>query len=81
MIRLTKEQVLSIYGILIKKTGGSSGVLNESSIDSALNNICRLLMDWNCIQHWQKKAQGLDTHLSEIIHFQTGIRGLESLQC
>ena len=39
MIRLTKEQVLSIYGILIKKTGGSSGVLNESSIDSALNNI------------------------------------------
>lgn len=39
MIRLTKEQVLSIYGILIKKTGGSSGVLNDSSIDSALNNI------------------------------------------
>ena len=39
MIRLTKEQVLSIYGMLIKKTGGSSGVLNESSIDSALNNI------------------------------------------
>ena len=39
MIRLTKEQVLSIYGMLIKTTGGSSGVLNESSIDSALNNI------------------------------------------
>ena len=39
MIRCTKEQLLSIYGMLIKKTGGSSGVLNESSIDSALNNI------------------------------------------
>lgn len=39
MIRLTKEQVLSIYGMLIEKTGGSSGVLNESLIDSTLNNI------------------------------------------
>lgn len=39
MIRLTKEQLLSIYGMLIEKTGGSSGVLNESVIDSALNNI------------------------------------------
>lgn len=39
MIRLTKEQVISIYGMLIEKTGGSSGVLNESLIDSALNNI------------------------------------------
>lgn len=39
MIRLTKEQVLSIYGMLIEKTGGSSDALNESLIDSALNNI------------------------------------------
>ena len=39
MIRLTKEQVISIYGMLIEKTGGSSGVLNESLIDSARNNI------------------------------------------
>ena len=39
MIRCTKEQLLSIYGMLIKRTGGSTGVLNESLIDSALNNI------------------------------------------
>ncbi len=39
MIRITKEQLHSIYGMLIEKTGGSSGVLNESLIDSALNNI------------------------------------------
>lgn len=39
MIRLSKEQVLSIYGMLIQKTGGSPGVINESLIDSALNNI------------------------------------------
>lgn len=42
MIRLTKEQLSSIYRMLIKKTGGSSGVLNESLIDSALNNIWQI---------------------------------------
>ena len=35
MIRLTKEQVLSIYEMLIQKTGGSPGVINESLIDSS----------------------------------------------
>lgn len=39
MIRLTKDQVLSIYEMLIQKTGGSHGVMNESLIDSAINNI------------------------------------------
>ncbi len=39
MIRLTKDQVLLIYGMLIQKTGGSHGVLNESLMDSAINNI------------------------------------------
>lgn len=39
MIRLTKEHVLSIYRMLIDKTGGSPGVINESLLDSALNNI------------------------------------------
>lgn len=39
MIRLTKEQILSIYRMLIDKTGGSPGVINESLLDSALNNI------------------------------------------
>lgn len=39
MIRLTKDQVLSIYEILLQKTEGSHGVMNESLIDSAINNI------------------------------------------
>lgn len=39
MIRLIKEQLLSIYGMLIERTGGSSGVINEPLLDSALNNI------------------------------------------
>ena len=39
MIRLTKEHVLSIYRMLIDKTGGSPGVINESLLDSAINNI------------------------------------------
>lgn len=39
MIRLTKEQIISIYEMLIGKTGGSSGVMNEPLLDSAINNI------------------------------------------
>ena len=39
MIGITKCQILSIYEMLIERTGGSTGVLNESLIDSALNNI------------------------------------------
>lgn len=39
MIQLTKEQVLSIYEMLIERTGGSSGVINEPLLDSAINNI------------------------------------------
>ena len=39
MIRLTKDQIISIYEMLIEKTGGSHGVMNESLIDSAINNI------------------------------------------
>lgn len=39
MIRLTKEQILSIYEMLIGKTGGASGVINEPLLDSAINNI------------------------------------------
>lgn len=39
MTGITKGQVFSIYEMLIEKTGGSPGVINESLIDSAINNI------------------------------------------
>ena len=39
MIRLTREQVFSIYEMLIERTGGASGVINEPLLDSAINNI------------------------------------------
>lgn len=39
MIRPTKEQIISIYEMLIGKTGGSPGVINEPLLDSAINNI------------------------------------------
>lgn len=42
MIGITKRQVLSIYEMLIRKTGGSSGVINEPLLDSALNNIWQI---------------------------------------
>ena len=39
MIRLTRERVLSIYEMLIERTGGSSGVINEPMLDSASTTI------------------------------------------
>lgn len=42
MIGITKRQVLSIYEMLIRMTGGSSGVINEPLLDSALNNIWQI---------------------------------------
>ena len=42
MIRLTRDQVISIYEMLIQKTGGSSGVMNESLMDSAIDNIWQI---------------------------------------
>ncbi len=39
MIGLTKKQVLSIYKLLVEKTGGSAGINNEPLLDSAINNI------------------------------------------
>lgn len=37
MINITKEQIFSLYEMLLQKTGGSSGVVNESLMDSAVN--------------------------------------------
>lgn len=42
MIRLTKDQIISIYEMLIQKTGGSSGVMNESLMASAIDNIWQI---------------------------------------
>ena len=39
MINITKEQIFSLYEMLLQKTGGSSGVVNESLMDSAVNII------------------------------------------
>lgn len=39
MFGITKEQIFSLYEMLLQKTGGSSGMVNESLIDSAINNI------------------------------------------
>lgn len=39
MINITKEQIFSLYEMLLQKTGGSSVVVNESLMDSAVNSI------------------------------------------
>ena len=38
MIRLTKEQVLSIHSSLIEATGGTDGVRDNGSLESALES-------------------------------------------
>ena len=38
MIRLSKEQVISLHERLIKVTGGCDGVRDEGMLDSALSN-------------------------------------------
>ena len=45
MIGITKEQIYSIHEMVIKRTGGSLGVINDSLIDSAINTSGRLLME------------------------------------
>lgn len=37
MIRLSKPQILLLHEQLIAETGGSSGLLDEGMLDSALN--------------------------------------------
>lgn len=37
MIQLSKSQILLIHDQLITETGGSSGLLDEGLLDSALN--------------------------------------------
>ena len=37
MIKLSKEQVLSLHSELIKKTGGAAGLRDEGLLESALN--------------------------------------------
>ena len=39
MINITKEQIFSLYEMLLQKTGGSSGVVNESLMYTAVNSI------------------------------------------
>lgn len=38
MIRLSKEQVISLHERLIEVTGGSNGIREEGMLDSALAN-------------------------------------------
>ncbi len=37
MIRLTRQQVLSVHSMMLKKTGGMDGIIDIGLLDSALN--------------------------------------------
>ena len=59
MIRLTKSQVLLIHDQLITETGGSSGLLDEGLLDSALNAPFQTFGEEDVYPSLQQKAARL----------------------
>ena len=59
MIRLSKSQILLIHGQLITETGGSSGLLDEGLLDSALNAPFQTFGEEDVYPSLQQKAARL----------------------
>ena len=59
MIRLSKSQVLLIHDQLITETGGSSGLLDEGLLDSALNAPFQTFGEEDVYPSLQQKAARL----------------------
>ena len=59
MIRLSKSQILLIHDQLITETGGSSGLLAEGLLDSALNAPFQTFGDEDVYPSLQQKAARL----------------------
>ena len=59
MIRLSKSQILLIHDHLITETGGSSGLLDEGLLDSALNAPFQTFGEEDVYPSLQQKAARL----------------------
>jgi len=59
MIRLSKEQVVSLHKRLIEVTGGSDGIRDEGMLDSALFNPFQFFGDKELYPSIQTKAAQL----------------------
>ena len=59
MIRLSKSQILLIHDQLITETGGSSGLLDEGLLDSALNAPFQTFGEEDVYPSLQQKAARL----------------------
>ncbi len=59
MMRLSKEQVLSLHRRLIEVTGGSDGIRDEGMLDSALSNPFQSFGDEELYPSVQAKAAQL----------------------
>ena len=59
MIRLSKSQILLIHDQLIAETGGSSGLLDEGLLDSALNAPFQTFGEEDVYPSLQQKAARL----------------------
>ena len=59
MIRLSKEQVISLHKRLIEVTGGSSGIRDDGMLDSALANPFQSFGDQELYPSIQSKAAQL----------------------
>ena len=55
MMRLSKEQVLSLHRRLIEVTGGGDGIRDEGMLDSALSNPFQSFGMKNYIQVYRQK--------------------------
>ena len=81
MIKLTKEQVISIHSSLIEATGGTDGVRDIGLLESALEAPFQTFAEKTFILRLFRKPQGSGTRLFQIIRLSMVIKELVFIRC
>ncbi len=74
MIKLTKEQVVSIHSSLIKASGGTDGVRDDGLLESALESPFQTFDGHDLYPSIIQKAARSDIRWFQIIRLSTEIR-------
>ncbi|MFR2154500.1 MAG: hypothetical protein ACLS48_07520 [[Eubacterium] siraeum] len=74
MIKLTKEQVVSIHSSLIKASGGTDGVRDDGLLESALESPFQTFDGHDLIRQLYRKRRESDIRWFQIIRLSTEIR-------
>lgn len=74
MIKLTKEQVVSIHSSLIKASGGTDGVRDDGLLESALESPFQTFDGHDLYPSIIQKARESDIRWFQIIRLSTEIR-------